>query len=238
MQRRLPDWFATLPKTPLEIRRIPLATEAGASTHYTEGSLDGTRPGIYWLNLRDAAETPFWDMPTTTFHEGVPGHHLQITLQRQIDLPMFRKVQSYNAYAEGWALYAEQLAQEMGFFKDQPAWELGYLHDALLRSGRLVVDTGVHAKRWSREKAVETLSGIDGDPVALSGQEIERYACTLGQACGYMVGKLTILRLRDKARAALGPRFDIRRFHDAVLLGGSLPLEVLASRIDGYIAAG
>ena len=238
MQRRLPDYFATLPKTPLEIRRVPPATEAGASTHYTEGSLDGTRPGIYWLNLRDTAETPFWIMPTTTFHEGIPGHHLQLTLQRQSDLPMIRKVQLYNAYVEGWALYAEQLANEMGFYRDKPAWELGYIHDALLRAGRLVVDTGIHAKRWSREQAIAALSGIDGDPVSLSAQEIERYACTPGQACGYMVGKLNILALRDKAKAALGPRFDIRRFNDAVLLGGSMPLAVLAHRIDAYIAAG
>ena len=236
MQRRLPEYFATLPKTPLEIRRIPAATEGGASTHYTEGSLDGSRPGIYWLNLRDTAEAPFWDMPTTTFHEGIPGHHLQITLQRQSDLPMYRKILFFGAYVEGWALYAEQLADEMGFYKDQPAWELGYIHDALLRSGRLVVDTGIHAKRWSREKAVETLSGIDGDPISLSGQEIERYACSPGQACSYMTGKITILRLRDKAKKALGAKFDIGRFHDAILLAGALPLAVLEARVDNYIA--
>lgn len=238
MQKRLPAYFATLPKTPLEIRRIPAATEGGASTHYTEGSLDGSRPGIYWLNLRDTAEAPFWDMPTTTFHEGIPGHHLQITLQRQSDLPMYRKILFFGAYVEGWALYAEQLADEMGFYKDQPAWELGYIHDALLRSGRLVVDTGIHAKRWSREKAVETLSSIDGDPVSLSGQEIERYACSPGQACSYMTGKLTILRLREKARKALGPKFEIGKFHDAILLAGALPLAVLEARVDAYIASG
>jgi uncharacterized protein (DUF885 family) len=238
MQQRLPAYFATLPKTPLEIRRIPAATEAGASTHYTEGSLDGTRPGIYWLNLRDTAEAPFWDMPTTTFHEGIPGHHLQITLQRESALPMYRKILFFGAYVEGWALYAEQLADEMGFYKDQPAWELGYIHDALLRSGRLVVDTGIHAKRWSREKAIATLSGIDGDPVSLSTQEIERYAVSPGQACSYMVGKVTILRLRDKAKAALGPRFAIGRFHDAILLAGALPLKVLEARVDAFIANG
>jgi uncharacterized protein (DUF885 family) len=237
MQKRLPEYFATLPKTPLEIRRIPPATEGGASTHYSQGSLDGTRPGIYWLNLRDTGETPFWDMPTTTFHEGIPGHHLQITLQLQSDMPLIRKTMNFNAYVEGWALYSEQLAQEMGFYKDEPAWELGYIHDALLRSGRLVVDTGIHAKRWSREQAVATLSGTDGDPVALSGQEIERYACWPGQACGYMVGKRTILRLRDKARAALGAKFDIRKFHDVVLLGGSVPLAVLENKVDAYIVA-
>ena len=237
MQARLPTYFGALPKTPLEIRRIPVATEQGASTHYTNGSLDGTRPGIYWLNLRTTAEAPFWDMPTTTFHEGIPGHHLQITLQQAADLPMVRKIGGFGAYIEGWALYSEQLADEMGFYKDEPAWELGYIHDALLRSGRLVTDTGLHALRWSREKAVATLSGIEGDSADYAGQEIERYAVNPGQACSYMVGKVTILRLRAKARAALGPRFDIRQFHDAVLLAGSMPLTVLENVVDSYIAA-
>jgi uncharacterized protein (DUF885 family) len=237
MQARLPTYFGTLPKTPLEIRRIPAATEAGASTHYTGGSLDGTRPGIYWLNLRDTAEAPFWDMPTTTFHEGIPGHHLQITLQRQADLPLIRKAGGFGAYAEGWALYSEQLADEMGFYKDQPAWELGYIHDALLRSGRLVTDTGLHALRWGREQASQALADIDGDPISLAQQEIERYCVTPGQACSYMVGKVSILRLREKAKAALGPRFDIRQFHDAVLLSGSMPLTVLGNVVDSYIAA-
>ncbi len=237
MQARLPEYFGSLPKTPLEIRRIPAATEQGASTHYTGGSLDGTRPGIYWLNLRDTAETPFWDMPTTTFHEGVPGHHLQITLQRQADLPLIRKAGGFGAYAEGWALYSEQLAQEMGIYKDHPDWELGYIHDALLRSGRLVTDTGLHALRWSREKASQALADIDGDPISLAQQEIERYCVTPGQACSYMVGKVTILRLREKAKAALGPKFDIRQFHDTVLAAGSMPLTVLERVVDHYIAS-
>ena len=237
MTARLPAWFGMLPRTPLEIRRIPAATEQGASTHYTDGSLDGTRPGIYWLNLRDTAEAPFWDMPTTTFHEGIPGHHLQLTLQKQADLPLIRKAGGFGAYIEGWALYAEQLAFEMGFYKGHPEWELGYIHDALLRSGRLVTDTGLHALRWSREKASETLASIDGDPISLAQQEIERYCATPGQACSYMVGKVSILRLREKARAALGSRFDIRQFHDAVLLAGSMPLTVLEQAVDNYIAA-
>ena len=237
MEKRLPEYFGMLPKTPLEIRRIPTATEQGASTHYTEGSLDGTRPGIYWLNLRDTAEAPYWDMPTTTFHEGVPGHHLQLTLQKQADLPMLRKVSGFGAYIEGWALYSEQLAQEMNFYEGEPSSELGYIHDALLRSGRLVTDTGIHALRWNREKAVQTLHDIEGDPIALAGQEIERYACSPGQACSYMVGKVTMLRLREKAKAALGARFDIRKFHDAVLLAGSMPLTVLENAVDNYISA-
>jgi uncharacterized protein (DUF885 family) len=175
-------------------------------------------------------------MPTTTYHEGIPGHHLQLSLQRQTDLPMIRKVSGFGAYIEGWALYAEQLAQEMGAYKDDPAGELGYVHDALLRSGRLVTDTGIHALRWSREKATATLSSIDGDPPALAAQEIERYSVWPGQACDYMVGKLTILRLRAKARAALGQRFNIKKFHDAVLLAGSMPLTVLDSHVNAWIA--
>lgn len=236
MQARLPQYFGTLPKAGLEIRRVPPATEAGASTHYTEGSLDGSRPGIYWLNLRDTAEAPMWDMYTTTYHEGLPGHHLQISLSRQADLPMLRKVAGFGAYIEGWALYSEQLAQEMGVYADNPLGELGYLHDALLRSGRLVTDTGIHALRWSREQAIQALRDADGDPPALAAQEIERYAVWPGQACSYMVGKLTFIRLRDKARAALGSRFDIRKFHDAVLLAGSMPLTVLEAQVDNYIA--
>jgi uncharacterized protein (DUF885 family) len=237
MQKRLPQYFGTLPKAGLEIRRIPPATEQGASTHYTTGSIDGTRPGIYWLNLRKTSEAPFWDMPTTTFHEGIPGHHLQLSLQQEADLPMIRKAGGFGAYAEGWALYSEQLAQEMGVYADEPAWELGYIHDALLRSGRLVTDTGLHALRWTREKATQTLSSIDGDPPELAQQEIERYCVWPGQACSYMVGKITILRLREKAKAALGPRFDIRQFHDAVLLSGSMPLTVLEHAVDNYVTA-
>jgi uncharacterized protein (DUF885 family) len=237
MEARLPEQFATLPKAPLEIRRIPKETEQGASTHYSEGSLDGSRPGIYWINLRDTAEAPYWFMPTTTFHEGVPGHHMQISIQREADLPMIRRVMGYGAYVEGWALYSEQVAQEMGFYEGDTLGELGYIHDSLLRSGRLVTDTGLHSLRWSREKAIATLSDIDGDPPSLSAQEIERYSVWPGQACSYMVGKVTILRLREKARAALGPAYDPRRFHDAVLLSGSMPLEVLEARVDQFIAA-
>jgi uncharacterized protein (DUF885 family) len=237
MQARLPQYFGTLPKTPLEIRRIPPATEQGAPTHYTDGSLDGSRPGIYWLNLRATAELPLWCLPTITFHEGIPGHHLQLTLQKQADLPLIRKVERFQAYIEGWALYAEQLADEMGVYNDHPEWELGYLHEALLRSGRLITNTGLHVLRWSREKASRTLSDIDGDPASFAQQEIDRYCVQTAQACTYMVGKASFLRLRERAKAALGPRFDIRQFHDAVLLSGSIPLTVLDDVVDNYIAA-
>lgn len=237
MQKRLPEQFDTLPKAPLEIRRIPPATEGGASTHYEGASLDGSRPGVYWLNLRDTSESPYWFLPTTTYHEGIPGHHMQITLQREADLPMIRRVMGFGAYAEGWALYSEQVAQEMGMYKGEPLNELGYIHDALLRSARLVTDSGLHSLRWSREKAIAEMRGIEGDPEPLAAQEIERYSVWPGQACSYMVGKVTILRLRDKAQKALGPKYDPRKFHDAILLSGSMPLTALENVVDNYIAA-
>lgn len=236
MQKRLPEQFDTLPKAPLEIRRIPAATEGGASTHYESPSLDGSRPGVYWLNLRDTAESPYWFLPTTTYHEGVPGHHMQIAMQREADLPMIRRVMGFGAYAEGWALYSEQVVQEMGVYDGEPLNELGYIHDALLRSARLVTDSGLHHLKWTREKAIAEMRAIEGDPEPLAAQEIERYSVWPGQACSYMVGKVTILRLRAKAKAALGPRFDPRKFHDAILLSGSMPLTALENVVDLYIA--
>ena len=233
---RLPEQFGTLPKAPLEIRRIPAATEGGASTHYEGPSLDGSRPGVYWLNLRDTAESPYWFLPTTTYHEGLPGHHMQISMQLEADLPMIRRVMGFGAYAEGWALYSEQVVQEMGLYQGEPLNELGYIHDALLRSARLVTDSGLHHLRWTREKAIAEMRAIEGDPEPLAAQEIERYSVWPGQACSYMVGKVTILRLREKAKKALGPRYDPRKFHDAVLLSGSMPLTALENVVDLYIA--
>lgn len=235
MQKRLPEQFGTLPKAGVEIRRIPAATEGGSSTHYESPSLDGSRPGVYWLNLRDTAESPWWFLPTTTYHEANPGHHMQIALQREADLPMIRRVMGFGAYAEGWALYAEQVVQEMGVYKGDPLGELGYIHDALLRSARLVTDSGLHHLRWSREKAIAEMRGIEGDPEPLAAQEIERYSVWPGQACSYMVGKVTILRLREKAKAGLGPKYDPRKFHDAILLSGSMPLTALENVVDLYI---
>jgi uncharacterized protein (DUF885 family) len=177
-------------------------------------------------------------LPTLTHHESIPGHHLQLSLQQEADLPMIRRISFYSSYGEGWALYAEQLAQEMGVYADNPLGEVGYLQGALFRAARLVVDTGLHAKGWSREKAIAVMSEIDGEPGSSTATEIERYCVWPGQACSYMVGKLTWLRLREKARVALGPRFDIRQFHDAGLLTGAMPLVALEGVIDGYIARG
>jgi uncharacterized protein (DUF885 family) len=238
ISKKLPQYFGMLPKTPLQIKRVPPFIEAGApGGYYNSGSLDGTRPGIYWINLRDTAEVPSWTLSTLTYHEGIPGHHLQLTLQQESDVPMLMKIVGYNAYAEGWALYAEQLAVEMGMYADDPLGEIGMLHDAIFRAVRLVVDSGMHHKRWSREQAVKYYVDHIGDQDAGAITEIERYSVWPGQACSYMVGKIHILALRDKAKAALGSQFDLKEFHDAVLLNGSLPLTVLDKVVENYIAA-
>jgi len=235
--KRLPGYFGALPKAPLLIKRVPKATEAGAPGGYYQGAaLDGSRPGMYYINLRDTAETPSWTLPTLSFHEGIPGHHLQISLAQESDLPIIRRVIGFNAYQEGWALYAEQLASEMGMYDNDPFGRIGYLHDALFRGVRLVVDTGLNDLRWSREQTIKYYVDNLGDQEATAVTEVERYCVEPGQACSYMVGKLTWLRLRAKAKAALGPKFDIKKFHDAALLNGAMPLKVLETVIDDYIA--
>jgi uncharacterized protein (DUF885 family) len=239
VQAKLPAWFATLPKAHVEIRRVPKAIEAGApGGYYQPGSLDGTRPGAYYINLRDTAEWPRWTLPTLTFHESIPGHHLQITLANETPgLPLLRKMIFFSGYGEGWALYAEQLAVEMGMYDGDPLGRIGQLHDALFRAARLVVDSGLHAQDWSRERAVEYFIDTLGDKRSASVTEVERYCVWPGQACSYMVGKITWLRLRDQARHALGARFDIKRFHDAGLLSGALPLDVLDQVMSRYAAS-
>jgi uncharacterized protein (DUF885 family) len=238
IRAKLPRYFGTLPKANLIIKRIPKVTEAGApGGYYNSGSLDGKRPGMYYINLRNTAEVPRWTLGTLTYHEGIPGHHLQLSIQQEAKLPLIRKVSFFSAYIEGWALYAEQLADEMGMDADDPWGRIGYMHDAMFRGVRLVVDSGLHAMKWPRERAVKYYTDTLGDPEASAVTEIERYCVTPGQACGYMLGKLEILRLREKAKTALGPKFDIRQFHDAVLLGGAVPLAILERIVDNYIAA-
>ncbi|MDP1736961.1 MAG: DUF885 family protein [Caulobacter sp.] len=235
---RLPQYFGQLPKAPLEIRRVPKAIEAGApGGYYNSPTLDGSRPGIYWINLRDTAEQPRFTLATLTYHEAIPGHHLQLALNNEAgDLPLIRKMIGFSGYSEGWALYAEELAVEMGMYEDDPVGEIGMLHDAMFRAVRLVVDSGMHHKKWSREQAVKYYVDSIGDQEASAITEIERYVVWPGQACSYMVGKIDFLRLRAKAKKALGRKFDIRRFHDACLLSGGVPLTVLERVVDGYIA--
>ena len=239
VQAKLPAWFGALPKAGLQIKRVPAATEAGAAMgSYNAPTLDGSRPGIYWINLRDTGEVPSWTLPTLTYHEGIPGHHLQGTLVNETSsLPLIRKTIWNSGYGEGWALYAEQLAVEMGMYDNDIPGHIGMLHDAIFRGVRLVVDSGMHDQRWSREQALKYYIDHIGDPETAAITEVERYVVWPGQACSYMVGKLEILRLRDKARTALGSRFDIRKFHDAVLLSGPVPLTVLESVVDSYIAS-
>ena len=238
VRARLPAWFHTLPKAAIEIRRIPAYTEASAAGgYYQAGALDGSRAGAYYINLRDTAEVPSWTLPTLSYHEAIPGHHLQLSLQQEANLPLIRKILWFSAYGEGWALYAEELAGEMGLYDDDPMGRIGYLHDALFRAVRLVVDAGLHHKRWSREEAIAYYADKIGDPEASATSEVERYCVWPGQACSYMVGKLTWLRLRDRAKAALGEGFDIRAFHDAGLLCGPTPLTVLDDVIADYTKA-
>ncbi|MDQ0462415.1 uncharacterized protein (DUF885 family) [Caulobacter ginsengisoli] len=239
IQAKLPAWFGQLPKAKLVIKRVPKAIEAGAPGGYYNGpSLDGSRPGIYWINLRDTAETPSWTLPTLTYHEGIPGHHLQNALSNEAgDLPLIRKVIWFSGYGEGWALYAEELAIEMGMYEKDTLGHIGQVHDALFRAVRLVVDSGMHSKHWSREQAIKFYVDAIGDQEAGAITEIERYCAWPGQACSYMVGKLDWLKVRAKAKKALGKKFDIRKFHDAGLLSGAMPLTVLEAAIDNYIAA-
>ena len=233
---RLPDYFGTLAKAGLEIRRIPVATEAASpGGYYEDGSLDGSRPGAYYVNLRDMEEVPRWTLPTLTFHEGIPGHHFQGALVLEAaGLPMIRRTLWFTGYGEGWALYAEQLADEMGMYEKDSWGRVGYLHDALFRAVRLVLDSGLHYKRWTRTEAIRYFTATMGDPEASATSEVERYCVWPGQACSYMIGKMTWLRLRSRAQAALGPKFDIRKFHDAGLLSGPMPLQVLDHEIDAW----
>lgn len=238
MTARLPEVFGRLPKSPVEVRRVPVAIEAGAPGGYAVApSLDGSRPGAYYINLRDTAEWPKYTLPTLTYHEAIPGHHLQGALAvENTDLPLISKALFYSAHGEGWALYSEQLADEMGVYKDDPFGELGYLQSLLFRASRLVADTGLHHKRWTREQAIRYMVDAGGDEESAIATEVERYCVWPGQACSYKIGQTEWVRLREKAKAALGERFDIRDFHDTTLAVGGVPLAVLEQVVDAWVA--
>lgn len=229
IEAKLPDWFGVLPRTPVVVRRVPKEIEAGApGGYYQRPTLDGSRPGAYYINLRDTAEWPSWSLPTLTYHEAIPGHHLQIAIQMETQgLPRLRKVGGFSAFSEGWALYSELLAAEMGMYEADPLGYIGYLQSALFRAIRLVVDTGMHAKRWSREEAIRYFVATNGDQESSATTEIERYCVWPGQALSYMTGKIQWVRLRDRMKAQLGPKFDIKAFHDRGLTAGPVPLAVL-----------
>ena len=231
MMGRLPRAFATLPGQPLEIRRVPPEIQDGASNgYYRRASLDGSRPAIYFINLKSTGDWPKYSLPALTNHEAVPGHHLQISLaQTSGDLPMIRKISFYSAYGEGWALYAEQLADELGGYHGIE--RAGYLQSYLFRAARLVVDTGLNSKRWSREKAIDYMVATTGFARPRAQREIERYCASIGQACSYKIGHIAWARARAKAQALLGPKFDLKQFHE-VLKEGAMPLTILERRIE------
>ena len=231
---KLPQMFNTMVKGNLEVRRLPPEEEPGAPGAYGgAGSIDGSIPGKFWINLRTTELHTKFDLPDLTHHEAIPGHVWQGEYANK--LPLIRTLLSFNAYSEGWALYAQQLADEFGVYDGFPAGRLGYLQGIAFRACRLVVDTGLHAKRWSRQQAVDVFVNENGSKAEEVASEVDRYCSWPGQACGYKVGHTTINRLRDKAKAALGPRFDIKAFDDGVVLGGNVPMDVLAKNVDEYV---
>ncbi len=238
MYAQLPQQFGILPKAKVEIKPVEEFREKGASgAAYLGGSPDGKRPGRVMVNTGDFAKRSTTSIETTALHEGVPGHHMQISIAQEIDgLPMFRQQGNYTAYAEGWALYSERLGEELGFFKD-PYSYYGHLQDERLRAIRLVVDTGLHYKKWTRQQVVDFFHDHSGIEEVEVQSETDRYIVWPGQALGYKIGQLKILALRDYAKQELGPRFDIRKFHDQVLGAGALPMDVLEAQIKGWVAA-
>lgn len=237
MLQLAPQWFGHLPRARFEVRRVPVFAEAGSSgAYYSAPSIDGSSPGIYFVNLRDLSEMTKIDLPTQDFHEAIPGHHFQISLAQELhDVPLLRRLISFNAYTEGWGLYAEQLADEEGFYDNDPVGRIGYLRWQLWRAARLVVDTGIHAGHWTRQQAIDYLTQTTGDTPGVIATEVDRYVVNPGQACGYELGRREIVRLRENARNALGPDFDLRAFHDTVLLHGELPLNVLDQVVQTWI---
>ena len=238
LQPYLPKYFRALPKAPVEVRRVPAYTEAGApGGYYQRPPLDGSRPGAFYINLRDTREWPRWSLPTLVHHESEPGHHFQLALVLEMSaLPLIRKAGGgFSANTEGWALYAEQLCDEMGLYDQDPLARLGMLRAAIFRAARCVVDTGIHTRGWSREQAIDYMVATTGDDRARLTSEVERYCAWPGQATSYKVGQTRWLKLRADARRRLGAKFDIRDFHDAGLTAAPMPLSVLERVIDDWI---
>lgn len=237
---RAGEFFITLPPQPLEIVRVPeYSQDASAGGYYNAPALDGSRPGRFYINQKNTADNPRWSLPTLLYHEAAPGHHFQISASQLIeDVPLIRKMSPFTAFTEGWGLYAERVAaQDMKLYADDPLGDLGRLNDEIFRAVRLVVDTGMHHKRWSREQAVEYMlahtSNSEDDVV----REIERYVVWPGQATAYKTGQLAIIALRKRAQAELGERFDLRAFHELVLMNGAMPLDILERTVEEWIAA-
>lgn len=238
IEQRLPEYFGLLPRADLVVRRVEaFREEPGAAQHYFPGTPDGSRPGVYYAHLVDMSAMPIPQMEVIAYHEGLPGHHMQVSIAQELEgVPTFRTQALFTAYVEGWALYSELLAKEMGAYQD-PYSDFGRLSSELWRAIRLVVDTGLHSMGWTEAEAVAYMR--DNSPIS-EGQirsEIRRYIVLPGQATAYKIGMLEILELRERARDALGDAFDIRDFHDTVLGGGALPLSLLERRVDDWITS-
>ena len=234
IRAQLPRAFNTQVNPNMEVKRLPPEEEPGAPTAYGgAGSIDGKIPGRYWINLKSTDLHNKYSLADLTFHESIPGHILQGEFTRR--MPLIRQLLAFNAYSEGWALYAQQLADELGAYADDPVGRLGYLQAIAFRACRLVVDTGIHAKRWTREQGVRFFVDVNGSNALEVASEVDRYCSWPGQACGYKVGHSEINRQREKAKTALGQKYDLKAFNDSVVLGGNVPLDVLAKNVDEYI---
>jgi uncharacterized protein (DUF885 family) len=234
IRAQLPRAFKTLVNPNMEVKRLPPDEEPGAPTAYGgAGSIDGKIPGRFWINLRTTDLHRKFSLADLAFHEALPGHILQGEYTHQ--MPLIRQLLQFNAYSEGWALYAQQLADELGAYDADPVGKLGYLQAISFRACRLVVDTGLHAKRWTRDEGVKFFVERNGSNPVEVASEVDRYCSWPGQACGYKVGHSEINRQRDKAKAALGSRFDLKSFDDTVVLGGNVPLDVLGKNVEEYV---
>lgn len=237
MSAGLDDAFNVRPKAGLEVKRVPEFKEEGSpGAYYDMPAMDGSRGGVFYANLRNTNETVKFTMKTLAYHEGIPGHHFQLAIQGELKgVPMFRTVLPFTSYGEGWALYTEQLAWELGFYENDPFGNLGRLQAEMFRAVRLVVDTGIHHKKWTREKAIDYMIANTGMTTGEVTTEIERYIVMPGQACAYKIGMMKILELRERAKTQLGNSFDLKAFHDVVLKNGSVPLGILEEIVQKYI---
>jgi uncharacterized protein (DUF885 family) len=239
ISKKMPEFFGVIPTQKLEVVRVPAFAEAGSAGAYFEpAALDGSRPGRFFANLRNVKETPTWSMKTLAYHEGIPGHFHQISVAQKLEgLPLIRQQPIYTAYAEGWALYAEHLAKEMGMYENDPFGDLGRLQAEIFRAARLVVDTGLHAKGWTHKQAIDYMVAATGMAPTDVTREVERYMVMPGQACAYKIGMKAILDERERAKAALGDKFSLKGFNDAVLGSGAVPLIALPRVVDHWIDA-
>jgi uncharacterized protein (DUF885 family) len=239
MYKLLPLAFRTLPKAKVGVRRVPVFIQDGAANgYYQSAALDGSRPAAFYINLKETADWPRYNLATLAYHETVPGHHLQIALAQESDkIPILRRAGfGFSAFSEGWALYAEQLADEIGAYKGDPLGQAGYLQSLLFRAARLVTDTGIHHKRWGRAKATQYMVDTIGNTPSRAQREVERYFSSPGQANSYKVGHTVWVKVREEAKAKLGSKFDLKAYHDAVLLSGSMPLTVLQQHVSDWVA--